>query len=127
MAGGALKPVEWIGSTKADLKRFPETVQDVVGYALYQAQVGLRHRGVKPLRGLGSNVLEVVSRHDGDTFRAVYTVRFRAAVYVLHAFQKKAKRGIATPKPEIDLIRRRLRAAEKHYREKYGGGLIDED
>ena len=98
MAGGALKPVEWIGSTKADLKRFPETVQDVVGYALYQAQVGLRHRGVKPLRGLGSNVLEVVSRHDGDTFRAVYTVRFRAAVYVLHAFQKKAKRGIATPK-----------------------------
>ncbi len=127
MAGGALKPVEWIGSTKADLKRFPETVQDVVGYALYQAQVGLRHRGVKPLRGLGSNVLEVVSRHDGDTFRAVYTVRFRAAVYVLHAFQKKAKRGIATPKPEIDLIRRRLRAAEKHYRENYGGGLIDED
>ena len=98
-----------------------------VGYALYQAQVGLRHRGVKPLRGLGSNVLEVVSRHDGDTFRAVYTVRFRAAVYVLHAFQKKAKRGIATPKPEIDLIRRRLRAAEKHYRENYGGGLIDED
>ncbi len=127
MAGGALKPVEWIGSTKADLKRFPETVKDVVGYALYQAQVGLRHRGVKPLRGLGSNVLEVVSRHEGDTFRAVYTVRFRAAVYVLHAFQKKAKRGIATPKPEIDLIRRRLRAAEKHYRENYGGGLIDED
>ena len=94
----------------------------VVGYALYQAQVGLRHRDVKPLRGLGSNVLEVVSRHDGDAFRAVYTVRFRSAVYVLHAFQKKAKQGIATPKPEIDLIRRRLKAAEQHYRENFGRG-----
>ena len=94
----------------------------VVGYALYQAQVGLRHRDVKPLRGLGSNVLEVVSRHDGDAFRAVNTVRFRSAVYVVHAFQKKAKQGIATPKPEIDLIRRRLRAAEQHYRENFGRG-----
>ena len=64
----------------------------------------------------------VVSRHDGDAFRAVYTVRFRSAVYVLHAFQKKAKQGIATPKPEIDLIRRRLRAAEQHYRENFGRG-----
>ena len=116
-----LKPVEWIGSSKADLKGFPEGVQDVVGFALYQAQVGLRHRHVKPLKGLGSNVLEVISRHDGDTFRAVYTVRFKAAVYVLHVFQKKARRGIATPKPEIDLIRRRLRVAEQHYREHYGG------
>ena len=77
---------------------------------------------VEPLRGLGGNVLEVIARHDGDTFRAVYTVRFRAAVYVLHAFQKKAKRGIATPRREIDLIRRRLGGAERHYREHYGGG-----
>ena len=105
-----------------DLRSFPEAVRDVVGYALYQAQVDLRHRGVKALRGFGSNVLEVVARHDGDAFRAVYTVRFRAAVYVLHAFQKRAKRGIGTPKPEIALIRRRLRAAEQHYRENYGGG-----
>ena len=116
------RPVEWIGSSKADLKTFPESVRRVVGYALYQAQVGLRHRDVKPLRGLGSNVLEMVSRHDGDAFRAVYTVRFRSAVYVLHAFQKKAKQGIATPKPEIDLIRRRLRAAEQHYRENFRRG-----
>ena len=116
-----LKPVEWVGSSKTDLKRFPEAVRAMVGYALYQAQVGLRHRDVKPIRGLGSNVLEVVSRHDGDTFRTVYTVRFKVAVYVLHAFQKKAKRGIATPKQEIDLVRRRLRAAEQHYRENYGG------
>ena len=94
----------------------------MVGYALCQAQIGLRHRDVKSLRGFGSNVLEVVSRYDGDTFRAVYTVRFRAAVYVLHAFQKKAKRRTATPKPDINLIRRRLRAAERHYRENYGGG-----
>ena len=115
------KPVEWVGSSKADLKTFPEDVQDVVGFALYQAQVGLRHRHVKSLKGLGSNVLEVVSRHDGDAFRAVYTVRFKAVVYVLHVFQKKARRGIATPKPEIALIRRRLRVAEQHYRENYGG------
>ena len=65
-------------------------------------------------------MLEVVSRHDGDTYRAVYTVRFKAAVYVLHAFQKKAKRGSATPKPEIDLVKRRLRAAEQHYTDTYG-------
>lgn len=117
MAADVPGPVEWVGSSKSDLKAFPEAVRRVVGYALYQAQVGLRHRDVKPLRGLGSNVLEVISRYDGNTFRAVYTVRFRSAVYVLHAFQKKAKRGIATPKREIDLIRRRLRAAEQHYRE----------
>ena len=71
---------------------------------------------------MGNDVLEVISRYDGNTFRAVYTVRFRAAVYVLDAFQKKAKRGIATPKREIDLIRRSLRAPEQHYRENYGKG-----
>lgn len=96
-----LKPVEWIGSSKEDLKSFPDLVQDQVGFAVYQAQVGLKHRDAKPLRGLGPRVLEVVSRHDGDTYRAVYTVRFRAAVYVLHAFQKKAERGIETPKQDI--------------------------
>ena len=98
------------------------TVRGVVGYALYQAQVGLRHRDAKPLKGLDGNILEVSSRHDGDAFRVVYTVRFKAAVYVLHAFQKKAKRGIATPKREIDLVKRRLEAARKHYDENYGGG-----
>ena len=92
------------------------------GFAVYQAQAGLRHRDAKPLKGLGSGVLEVVARHDGDTFRAVYTVRFETAVYVLHAFQKKARRGIATPKQEFDLVGRRLRAAEEHYRDTHGGG-----
>ena len=117
-----LKPVQWVGSSKSDLKRFPDAVQDRMGFAIYQAQAGLRHRSAKPLKGFGSGVLEVVARHDGDTFRAVYTVRFETAVYVLHAFQKKARRGIATPKQELDLVRRRLRVAEQHYRNTHGGG-----
>ena len=112
-----LKPVEWVGSSKADLKRFPDLLQDRMGFAIYQAQAGLRHRDAKPLRGFGAGVLEVVLRHVGDTFRAVYTVRFETAVYVLHAFQKKARRGIATPRKEIGLVRRRLRATEQHYRD----------
>lgn len=116
-----LKPVEWVGSSRANLKRFPEPVQHRMGFAIYQAQLGLRHRDAKPLRGFGSGVLEVVSRHDGDTYRAVYTARFETAVYVLHAFQKKARRGIVTPKPEIDLVRRRLAAAERHYRDTHRG------
>ena len=90
-------------------------------FAIYRAQVGLRHRDAKPLRGFGpGGVLEVVSRYDGDTCRAVYTVRFETAVYVLHAFQKKAKRGIATPKKEIDMVRRRLALAETHCRDTHG-------
>lgn len=117
-----LKPVEWVGSSKENLKEFPDPVQDRVGFALYQAQVGLKHHDAKPLRGLGSSVLEVVSRHDGDTYRAVYTVRFKAAVYVLHVFQKKAKRGAETPKHDIDLIRDRLKIAERHYKNTYDGG-----
>lgn len=115
-----LKPLEWVGSSRADLKTFPDAVQDHAGFALYQAQAGLKHRDAKPLTGLGPGVLEVVSRHDGDTYRAVYTVRFEAAVYVLHAFQKKARKGIATPKQEIDLVKRRLRAARDHYEATYG-------
>ena len=116
----AVRPVEWVSSSKEDLRRFPADVQDHMGFALYQAQVGLKHGDAKPLKGVSPNVLEVVSRHDGDTYRAVYTVRFKAAVYVLHAFQKRAKRGIATPKREMDLIRRRLKAAEQHYAKTYG-------
>ena len=116
------KPVQWVGSSKSDLKRFPDAVQDRMGFAIYQAQAGLRHRNAKPLKSFGSGVLEVVARHDGGTFRAVYTVRFETAVYVLHAFQKKARQGIATPKQELDLVRRRLRVAEQHYRNTHSGG-----
>ncbi len=121
MAGATLKPVEWVGSSKEDIKEFPDPAKDRIGFALYQAQLGFKHRDAKPLTGLGSGVLEVVSRYDGDTYRAVYTVRFRLAVYVLHAFQKKSKRGAKTPKPEIDLIKRRLKAAEQHYSQTYDG------
>ncbi len=120
MDHGALRPVEWVGSSRDDLTAFPGQVRDHIGFALYQAQAGLKHRDAKPFKGLGSGVMEVVSRHDGDTFRAVYTVRFKAAIYVLHAFQKKAKRGVATPMPEIDLIKRRLKAAAQHYEAYYG-------
>jgi phage-related protein len=116
------RPVEWVGSSKEDLRAFPADVQDHVGFALYQAQAGLKHRDAKPLKGWGAGVLEVVSCHDGDTYRAVYVVRFKGVLYVLHAFQKKAKKDIATPKQEIDLIKRRLKAAEQHYKETYGKG-----
>ena len=112
-----LKPVRWVGSSNADLKRFPDPVRRRIGFAIYQAQAGLRHRDAKPLKGFGPGVLEVVARHDGDTFRAVYAVRFKSAVYVLHAFQKKARRGVRTPKPELDLVARRLTVAGRHHRE----------
>ena len=115
-----LKAVEWVGSSKADLKKFPAAVQDQVGFALYQAQAGLKHRDAKPLKGLSAHVLEITSSHDGDAYRAVYTVQFKVAVYVLHAFQKKAKRGIATPKREINLVKHRLKAAAQHYTDIYG-------
>ena len=122
MNRAVLKPVEWVASSKKDLRHFPEPVRAHIGFAIFQAQTGLRHRDAKSLKGFGTGVLEVVSRYDGDTFRAVYTARFEAAVYVLHAFQKKAKRGAATPKHELDLVHRRLRAAEQHYRDTHGGG-----
>ena len=122
MGTDVLKPVEWVGSSRADLKKFPAAVQDQVGFALYQAQAGLKHRDAKPLKGLGANILEVVSRQEGNTYRTVYTVRFKAAIYVLHAFQKKSKRGIATPKQELDLVKQRLKAAQRHYTDNYGEG-----
>jgi phage-related protein len=106
-----LKPVIWLGDSLRAIRSFPSSVQDEFGYALYLAQRGERHAVAKPLKGLGSGVVEIVSDHRSDTFRAVYTVRFVDRVFVLHAFQKKSKRGIATPKAEIDLIKRRLKQA----------------
>ena len=116
-----LKQVQWVGSSKADLRRFPDAVQDRMGFAIYQAQTGQRHRDAKPLKGFGADVLQVPVRHGGDAYRAVYTVRFASAVYILHVFPKKAKRGVTTPKPELDLIGHRLRAAGQHHNE-HGGG-----
>ncbi|MCL1824518.1 MAG: type II toxin-antitoxin system RelE/ParE family toxin [Betaproteobacteria bacterium] len=110
-----MKDLRWIGSTKKDLKAMPDDVQDTFGYALHQAQIGKKHEQAKPLKGFGSaGVLEVVEDSSGGTFRAVYTVKFSEAVYVLHCFQKKSSHGIATPKPDMDLIRERLKTAEVH-------------
>lgn len=112
----SIKPVVWIGSTKADLSAFPEEVKDAVGYALYVAQQGGKHWDAKPLKGFGgAGIVEIVEDHDGNTYRAVYTVRLAGRIYVLHAFQKRSKRGIETPKGEIDLIRLRLRRAEEEH------------
>ena len=114
----SLKPLAWIGSSQRDFRAFPDAVKDDMGYALYLAQIGKKHDSAKPLRGFGgAGVLEVVEDHGGDTYRAVYTVRFAAAVYVLHAFQKKSRKGRGTPKSEIDLVRRRLRMAEEGARQ----------
>jgi phage-related protein len=107
----SLKPVIWLGDSLRELKTFPAVVQDEMGYAIYLAQCGQKHVSAKPLKGVGSGVLEVVSDHRGDTFRSVYTVRFSDHVFVLHAFQKKSKRGVATPKADIDLITQRLKQA----------------
>lgn len=110
------KPVRWVGSSKEDLSGFPEETRRRVGGALWEAQIGSKAPYTKPLKGFGdAGVLEVVDDFDGDTFRTVYTVRFAKAVYVLHAFQKKSKRGVATPKAELDLIDQRLKRAKEDY------------
>lgn len=116
-------PVHWIASSYKDFREFPEAVQDAMGYALYQAQIGEKHASAKPLKGFGgAGVLEIVSAHIGDTFRTVYTVKFTHAVYVLHAFQKKSKSGSKTPSEDLELIRRRLKAAEDDYKHPLGKG-----
>jgi phage-related protein len=113
------KPLFWMGSSREDLRGFPDEVRQAVGFALWQAQRGGKHRDAKVLRGFrGAGVLEVVEDHDGSTYRAVYTVKFAGAVYALHAFQKKSKRGIKTPAAEVNVIRRRLKAAEEHHEER---------
>jgi len=110
----SVKPIRWVGSSYDDLLALPEEVRREVGYALYVAQNGDKADNAKPLKGFGGGgVLEVVEDHDGDTYRAVYTVRFERAVYVLHAFQKKSKSGIKTPQKDLDLIETRLKAARK--------------
>jgi phage-related protein len=116
------KSIVWVGSSRRDIKSFPAEVKDVMGYALYRAQVGGKASSAKPLAGFGgAGVLEVVEDHQTDTYRAVYTVKFSELVYVLHAFQKKSKKGLATPKPDIDLIKKRLRVAEEDYKMRQAG------
>ena len=107
------RPLVWVGSSRKDFRAFPEDVKSEMGYALFVAQSGGRHRKAKTFKGTGdAGVVEIVDDHRGDTFRAVYTVRFASAVYVLHAFQKKSKAGIATAKTDIRMIVQRLREAE---------------
>jgi len=109
-----LKPIVWVGSSRNDLRALPDPVQDHMGYAIYVAQRGGKHRDAKVLRGFGgAGVVEVVKDFRGDTFRAVYTLRFAGAVYVVHVFQKKSKSGRETPRRDVELIEMRLREAEK--------------
>jgi phage-related protein len=109
-----VKLLVWVGSSLKDLREFPEAVKDEMGFALYEAQCGLKPLDAKPLKGFGgANVLEIVSDYQTDTYRAVYTVKFGERVYVLHAFQKKSKKGIATSQSDLELIKRRLKQAEE--------------
>ena len=114
------EPLYWVGSSKRDLLAFPEAVKDGIGTALSIAQFRGKHPAAKPWKGLGPGVLEVVEDHDGDTYRAVYTVRFSRGVYVLHCFQKKSHRGIQTPRPDVELVSQRLKLARQDYEDRYG-------
>jgi len=111
--------VEWVGAALEDLRSFPEPVQDEIGYALYVAQRGDHPRQAKRLKGDLGGLIEIVEDFDGDTYRAVYTVKLRGAVYVLHVFQKKSTRGIATPRREVALIKERYARARVHHAAHY--------
>jgi len=114
-----LKPLRWVGSSRKHLRSFPREVRSDIGYALYAAQNGATDPAAKPMKGFsGASVMEIVAPFDRDTWRTVYTVRFKGAVYVLHAFQKKSKSGKATPKKETDLIHQRLADAQRDYSER---------
>jgi phage-related protein len=109
------KPLYWVASAKKDYQTFPDEVQDDMGYALGLAQFGGKHPKAKPWKGEGPGVFEIVEDHRGNTYRAVYTVRFAEVVYVLHAFQKKSKSGVKTPQEDVNLIAERLKRAQTDY------------
>jgi len=114
------RPLYWVGSAKRDLLEFPEAVKDGIGTALSVAQFGGKHPAAKPWKGTGTGVLEIVEDHDGNTYRAVYTVRFRLAVYVLNCFQKKSRKGIQTSRLDVGLVSQRLKQAQQDYEDRYG-------
>ena len=119
----APKPCIFVGASRRELKALPDEVRGEFGHALHEVQRGAEPASAKALKGFGGRgVLELVEDFDGNTYRAVYTVRFAGAIYVLRAFQKKSKAGISTPKPEIELIKTRLRAAEADYKERFKAG-----
>src|ERR1700683_1986586 len=108
-----LRPLLWVVSSKRDYDQFPARVQETMGFELFLAQTGQHPPSAKLLRGLGSGTVELIEDFVGDTYRTVYTVRFSAAVYVLHAFKKKSRRGRKTPQSDVDLVRRRLTEAAR--------------
>jgi phage-related protein len=114
------KPLDWVGSSKKDFLGFPDPVKDEMGNALGLAQFGGKHPSAKPWKGQGPGVFELVEDYDGDTYRAVYTVRFEEVVYVLHAFQKKSPTGIKTALHDVDLVARRLKVAQQDYEARHG-------
>jgi phage-related protein len=114
------RPLFWEGSAKRDFKEFPMAVQKDMGVALFVVQLGGTPPSAKPWKGLGPGVYELIEDHRGDTYRAAYTVRIADRVHVLHAFQKKSKSGIKTPKADADLIKRRLKTVLERYREEDG-------
>lgn len=119
--GDEPKPLRWIGTSRDDLKSFPPEVRRDIGRALYAAQMGETDPAAKPMKGFGgASVMEIIARFFGNTWRTAYTVRFRGVIYVLHAFQKKSKSGIATPNSEIRLVQRRLAEASRDYKERQG-------
>ena len=115
----AAKPVEWVGSSRRDLRECPDDVKDTIGYALHLAQHGTTHSDARAMHGVLREVVEIPVDDERGTYRGMYTVRFAGAVYVLHAFKKKSTRGIKTPKRDLDLIANRLTAARKHHRQHY--------
>lgn len=108
----SIKPAVFVGPSRRDLQALPAITRREIGQSLFEAQLGDHPAGAKPLKGFGGGVLEIRNNVDGDTYRAVYTVRFEAVLYVLHVFQKKSTKGIETPKRHLDLIKQRLRQAE---------------
>lgn len=110
----------WVASSKRDFSEFPAEVQDGFGFELFLAQTGQHPPSAKPLKGLSSGTLELIENFDGDTYRAVYTVQFIDAVYVLHAFKKKSKRGSKTPQTDVDLIKLRLKTATDDHAQRFG-------
>jgi phage-related protein len=114
------KPLDWVGSSKKDFLTFPEPVKNEMGNALGLAQFGGKHPSAKPWKGQGPGVFELVEDHDGNTYRAVYVVRFKEVVYALHAFQKKSPRGVKTAQIDVELVERRLKIAQLDYEARYG-------
>jgi phage-related protein len=110
-----VKPLRWVASSRKDYRDFPEGVKDTFGFELFLAQTGQHPPSAKPLKGFASGTIELIENHDGDTYRAIYTVRFETALYVLHCFKKKSKQGRSTPLTDLDLIRKRLKDAEADY------------